>query len=237
MNQYRAALVVLAVSHLTACETIKSLFPDKEKDYQYTTQIAPLTLPDDLRRPDANRFAQGMRPAPKPVITEALAAAEDTIANTASAAVEPVEPLVDNTIPTPPPTSNLAKPRDFTAELLSDGTNRLRLSLPAGNAWRVVSKALSRKSIEVTKRDQAAGLFEIHYVTNDEKVKDDSFLDEMSFLFDGFQDEQAYSLKLQESSGQTEVLILDSEQKPLNDAASLKLLQLLQATIRADVSK
>ncbi|OYV20391.1 MAG: hypothetical protein CG441_409, partial [Methylococcaceae bacterium NSM2-1] len=36
--------------NLSACSYVKSLFPDKEKDYQYTTEIPPLILPDDLKK-------------------------------------------------------------------------------------------------------------------------------------------------------------------------------------------
>ena len=42
-----AALVLLNVS---ACTYVKSLFPDKEKDYQYTTEIPPLIIPEDLKK-------------------------------------------------------------------------------------------------------------------------------------------------------------------------------------------
>ncbi len=38
------------LSSLSACSYVKSLFPDKEKDYQYTTEIPPLTLPADLKK-------------------------------------------------------------------------------------------------------------------------------------------------------------------------------------------
>ena len=76
----------------------------------------------------------------------------------------------------------------------------------------------------------------MHYAAHEEKVQDDSFLDELTFLFDGFQnDEQAYLLKLQESNEQTDVIIMDTEQKLLNDAASLQFLKVLQTTIKADV--
>jgi outer membrane protein assembly factor BamC len=39
-----------ALSALSACSYVKSLFPDKEKDYQYTTEIPPLIMPDDLKK-------------------------------------------------------------------------------------------------------------------------------------------------------------------------------------------
>ena len=44
---FMAALVLLNVS---GCTYIKSLFPDKEKDYQYTTEIPPLIIPEDLKK-------------------------------------------------------------------------------------------------------------------------------------------------------------------------------------------
>ncbi len=228
------ALLVLALLGLSACSTIKSLFPDKEKDYQYTTQIPALVLPEDLRKLDTHSFAKGIKPIANRAATENMPATEPAIANTASATVEPIAPLVENL---PPPASNLPKPHAFNAELITmgDSSTRLRLGLPLGNAWRVVSKALSRKSIEVTKRDQQAGVFQIHYIANAEKVQDDSFWDEMTFLFDGFQsDEQAYLLQLQEIGTETDVIIMNTEQKPLNNAASLRLLKVLQATIKAD---
>ncbi|MDP3333928.1 MAG: hypothetical protein Q8S55_18390, partial [Methylococcaceae bacterium] len=34
--------------NLSACTTIKEAFPDKEKDYQFTTEIPKLIIPADL---------------------------------------------------------------------------------------------------------------------------------------------------------------------------------------------
>ena len=41
-------LIAFVFASLSACGYIKSLFPDKEKDYQYTTEIAPLKIPPGL---------------------------------------------------------------------------------------------------------------------------------------------------------------------------------------------
>ena len=43
----RIVIAVILVN-VSACSTIYSWFPDKEKDYQFTTEIPPLTLPADL---------------------------------------------------------------------------------------------------------------------------------------------------------------------------------------------
>lgn len=41
-------LIAVVFTNLSSCGYIKSLFPDKEKDYQYTTEIAPLDIPPGM---------------------------------------------------------------------------------------------------------------------------------------------------------------------------------------------
>ncbi len=43
-----SAVAVLALSSLTACDWIKSQFPDKGKDYYYSSEIPPLYVPPEL---------------------------------------------------------------------------------------------------------------------------------------------------------------------------------------------
>jgi len=65
-------------------------------------------------------------------------------------------------------------------------------------AWRIASKALSRKSIEVTERNQEEGLFIVQYDPDEQKVEDGSYWDEVVFLFGGIQsNEKTYLLKLE----------------------------------------
>ncbi|MGR8979404.1 MAG: outer membrane protein assembly factor BamC [Gammaproteobacteria bacterium] len=47
-NQGFRVLIAVVFANLSACGYIKSWFPDKEKDYQYTTEIAPLAVPPGL---------------------------------------------------------------------------------------------------------------------------------------------------------------------------------------------
>jgi outer membrane protein assembly factor BamC len=44
----KPVFLAVAAVNLSACSYIQSLFPDKEKDYQYTTEIAPLVVPPRL---------------------------------------------------------------------------------------------------------------------------------------------------------------------------------------------
>ena len=42
------ALLLTCSSWLTACSTIASLFPDKQKQYRYSSDLPPLEIPPDL---------------------------------------------------------------------------------------------------------------------------------------------------------------------------------------------
>lgn len=250
MNFNFGALILITVllMNVTACSYVKSLFPDKGKDYQYTTEIAPLNLPDDLK----NKASAGTA-APKPPEISSqtgTTATEPSSANAAvsTAAENPV--AVDNSTdaapdaqveePAAPVIEAVEKSEKISVELIrfNDGENRLRLGVETPRAWRLVSKALSRKSIEVNDRNQAEGFFAVQYDPDEQKVEDGSLLDEAVFIFRGFQsNEKEYVLKLEELDRKTEVIILDKDQQPLSDdGAGLKLLTLLQNTINADLA-
>ena len=212
-TKIRSLIIVAVLVNVSACSYIKSLFPDKEKDYQFTTEIPPLNMPPDL--------------------------AGDSIANVPAAApaaeTADVAPAVPSTDTAPTVDRKLIRVELVDAD---EGTKRLRIGAPSAIAWRMVGKALSRKSIEVTNRNQEEGLFDVQYDPNKQEVEDGSVWDEIQFFFKGFEiTEQEYVLKLVENNQQTEVIIMDKEQKPVNDKASLSLLTLLHDTIKADLAK
>jgi outer membrane protein assembly factor BamC len=212
-TKVRALIIVIVLANLSACSYIKSLFPDKEKDYQFTTEIPPLTIPPDLTGGS---------------IANVPAAPAAEAANTA-----PVEPT-----PEPAPT---VERKLIQVELVNadQGTKRLRISAPPSTAWRMVGKALSRQFMEVTSRNQEEGLFHVLYDPNSKEVEDGSVWDEVVFFVKGFEtNEQEYVLKLVENNiQQTDVIIMDKEQKPIADEGSLSLLTLLHDTIKADLAK
>ncbi len=202
-------LIVAALLNVSACTYVKNLFPDKEKDYQFTTEIPPLVLPPDL--------------------------AGDAIASVPSA------PVAETASATPEPEPAPSVERKLIPVALVDaeeGIQRLRIGAPVVTAWRMVGKALSRKAIEVTNRNQEERLFYVQYDPNAKEVEDDSMWDEVVFLFKGLQiNEQEYILKLVENNLQTDVIITDKEQKPVATPEGLSLLMLLHDTIKADLAK
>lgn len=213
-TKVRALIVVIVSANLSACTTIKNWFPDKEKDYQFTTEIPPLTIPPDL----SGGSITNVPAAP------AASAAESTSASEPS--------------PEPAPT---VERKLIQVELVNadQGTKRLRISAPPATAWRMVGKALSRQFMEVTNRNQEERQFNVLYDPNNKEVEDGGIWDEVTFFLKGFEtNEQEYVLKLVENdSQQTDVVILDKEQKPIADEASLSLLKLLHDTIKADLAK
>lgn len=232
--------------NLSACGYVKSLFPDKEKDYQYTTEIPPLILPDDLKK---NHIPGVPAPSVPPLGADAAVppvAANDHLETAASAAPTINEPAVtppapvEDAAPAALPESESAIPDTaITVERVKfdDGENRLRINVPFTRAWRIVNKALSRKSIEVTGRNQEAGLFTVEYDPDEQKVEDGSYWDEVVFMFSGIQsNEKTYLLKLAENNQQTDIVVVDEDQQLLSDAASFKLLTLLEETIKADLA-
>jgi outer membrane protein assembly factor BamC len=238
-NVSKRILFTAILFNVAACSYVKSLFPDKEKDYQYTAEIPPLNLPNDLKKqpvPSAleSRPPEVSIPSSTESTTETPAA--EVVAETGSATAAQQEE------PAAPPIETEEKYEKISLELIrfNDGENRLRLGVEKPRAWRLVSKALSRKSIEVTNRNPDDAFFVVQYDPNEKKVEDGSLWDEAVFMFRGFQsNEKEYLIKLAEQNRNTEVSVLDKDQKPLspNDGAGLALLTLIQTTIATDLAE
>lgn len=217
--------ILVMLMFLSACSYVQSLFPDKERDYQFTTEIPSLVLPPDLNR-SANAAAAAPVPAKVPVaevVADGAATAEVAPTNEPAEA----EPSVDQ--------------KTIQVELVKSeqGENRLRIGAPLAQAWRIVGKALSRKSIEVTQRLQAENSFVVQYNPNEEKVEDDSIWDELKFMFGGFEPgDKEYIVELQDIDEQvTEVLVTDKEkQSSAGDGVGLSLLTLIKDTIKSDLA-
>jgi len=211
--------VAAVLGNVTACTYIQGYFPDKEKDYQFTTEIPPLKLPPDL---DKNAALS----APTPDLAEPA-----STPGQAQAAPVPVEPSAEEEVETP---------RVIPVELVEfeNGETRLRIGAPVSRAWRMVGKALSRKSLEVTERNQEDALFHVQYDPDEQPVEDGSLWDEVVFMFSGVQgNEKEYILKLVANGQQSEVAVLDEERQPISEGPGLKLLNLLQETLTADQSE
>lgn len=204
--------IAAVLGNVTACSYIKSYFPDKEKDYQFTTEIPPLKLPPDL---DKNAELSAL----------------------ATGSTEPVSDQPAEASADPSEEEEVETPRVISVELVKfeTGETRLRIGAPVARAWRMVGKALSRNSLEVTERNQEDALFHVHYDPHEQAVEDGSIWDEVVFLFRGLQsEEKEYILKLVANNWQSEVVVLDADRQPLYEGPGLRLLNLLQETMVTD---
>lgn len=286
------SVATLALGLLAGCSTIRNWFPDKGKDYQYTTEIPALVLPPDLLKDDSLKLikppsvAGGAATTPaqdtlatEGATTEALptdtgspsapaAAANKAVAGAEPAIVQDVSGTGSAVAKTPPtdigsPAAPAATETQSVAEATAstgqtnappakhepipvtmlksaDGFDYLRVGQPFENAWRTIDKALSRKSIEVSDRNKTEQLFWVHYDPDEQSPQEHSFWHDAFFMFNGFQsgkNEQEFIVKLVSNAQQTDVSILDKEQKPAKDAAAVSLLKLIQDTIKVDFAK
>ncbi len=206
-------VIAVILINVSGCSTIYSWFPDKEKDYQFTTEIPPLTLPADLGK--------------------------DSILNTAVAA--PVVETAEDVAPADEPgeTELVVERKLIQVDMVKsdEGASRIRIGAPLAIAWRMVGKALSRNSIEVISRNQEEKSLHVQYDPDEKKVEDGSLWDEVIFVFSGLQTgEKEYVVKLVGNKQQTEVMVMDAELKPLDEGPGLKLLTLMHDTIKADLT-
>lgn len=209
-------LLVLFLS-ISACSSIKSYFPDKQKEYVNSVEIAPLVIPPDLSTP---------------VIPEEEAAVVETVSETVGD--EDVEKKSNK--------KNSKKEEKSEPERVrlisyAGGATRLQIDEPFVQAWRTVGKSLTRKSLEIIDRNINDGLFLIQYDPNEKDIEDGSLWDEVVFLFgDDKSNEQEYQIRLVEDRGITEVLVLDQQGTPQSQGVGLTLLNLMHDTIKADLA-
>ncbi|MDQ7091460.1 MAG: outer membrane protein assembly factor BamC [Methylococcales bacterium] len=226
---------------LTSCG-LKSYFPDKEKDYQFSQEISPLTLPSDLR----NTTFKRQRVKPKVDETEAVKViAEMTAENTVKETSDKSKPIeyveVDKAALNVNAREDIVRPADEETQvnlvMFDGGATRLRINENFSPIWRLVGKALSRNRIEITSRNKAAGQFIVQYDPNKTDFVDDSVKDEFLFIFaDNHSQEKELKIRLVTHNNHIEVIILDDDNQPLSDGAGLKLLKLLFSTLHTELA-
>lgn len=251
-NNLALSLVGIAVLlGLQGCSFVRDWFPDKEKDYQYTSEIPPLIYPKDLATAGALRLPAGQPALPATVVAVPEPPAADIAEPAQSQAVAEVPEFHSETATANPlsqalPADESPRPRQaevkrapLVANLIDGGqTALLRLDTDFDNAWRAVNKALSRKSIEVTARNQAEKQISIRYDSSQKPAEDSGYWDEVLFIFKGLSTgDKPYVLQFGEYGQQTDVSVLDEGRKPAGHAESISLLTLLQDTIKTDFAK
>jgi len=208
----RCLTITLLCLSVVACGRVKSYFPDKTKDYQLTSEIPELTIPEDLSEKTPFTEAETKPEYPNQAAPESIT----TVAT----------PTAEN------------EDTPIYIELLefSGGATRIRVEDSMERIWRFVGKALSRHSIEIINRNELERVYFVQYDANFKKIKDDSLWDELVFVFGSDPaKEEEFRIKLVEYGGFIEILVLNKNEIPQSHGNGLKLLKTLYKTIKQDL--
>jgi len=191
---------------LPACSTIKGWFPDKERDYQFTTEIPELIIPEDLR---LNAGLAALTPAQKaPVNAQASQAVPESAAETVG-------------------TGKTEADAPYHAP--SQGVSSLQIDQARRQAARLVGKAMTRQKIEIVERNIDDGFFYIRYAPVVAKFTDENLFDELRFIFgDDPSEEQEYRIVIRQTGPeQSEVTVEDASGNVLSNAVANSLLKMI----------
>lgn len=216
-----AASVILC--GLSACSTIKSWFPDKERDYQFTSEIPELIVPEDLKN-------KGLSVAAAPAATPAASEME-TEAETGGVSPEPGSATAGEPAAEPQTATENAEPQQTAAAdtQTAAGVSSLQIDQAKTPATRIVGRALTRQKVEIVERNVDKGYFYVKYDPNAVEAKDDSIWDEFNFLFgDDPSQEREYRVSVRGLGPQmSEVTVQDEQGKSLSTPAANALLKLI----------
>lgn len=222
--------LLLAMQALGGCSTIKSWFPDKERDYQFRAEIPELIVPEDLK-------ASGLPARTTEQVAAAAVAAAEPVAQQAAPAEEPKRPAAETRKQAQTEAPVADKPAGQPA-VGNSAVSSLQIDQAQKQAWRLVARALSRQRLEIVERNIDKAYFYVKYDPNATKPEDGSIMDEISFLFgEDPSHEQEYRISLLEIAPQiTEVTVQDSEGKTISNAPATALLKLITDGINLDLS-
>lgn len=220
------AIITVLLLNLSGCSTIKGYFPDKEKDYQLSSELPALKIPADIS-------SKGLT---KKHVTMPV---EDTESETVVVMGEMLKapPVAAGSTQTISTESQKREPTRVELVKFSNGETRLQINKSVAMSWRMIGKALTGKGIEITARDQANGEFSVQYDPNETDFKDEDFLDELDFVFDkNHSQEKPFHIKILSRDKIAEVVVLDGQGKLLSDGSGLSLLKLLATTLQANLA-
>ncbi len=214
----RFSLCLLMAAALPSCGSIAKLFPDKQKEYQFSSDIPPLEIPPDLTataiddpavKKPGNEAAsvnytdyldeQGNRPE------------ETDTARKSAVAEAAAEPTSETRL----------APKDKEAA-------HIEIHAPFPLAWNQVGKALGRMEVEISDQNRSDKVYYVHFGEQD-AAKGDSggFFSDIAAVFKSSPKVQEYRILLEDRGEETSVYVLDAEGKPQSEGDGYSLLQAL----------
>jgi outer membrane protein assembly factor BamC len=227
----RILFLACSATVFTGCSTISSWFPDKQKEYQYQSEIPPLEVPPDLTSSTIDGVNGSRRPSwESPASPDgqepgsAVTARESTPAPGAEMTPESARALGESK----------AHPAPVLAESTQDDP-LIEVQAPMDITWAEVNKALGRLKLEIIDENRSDGLFFVHYAGEAKAPGEgeNGFFGDVASMFGvGPASSQEYRIKLQEKNKVTSIYVLNTEGKPQRSGPGLELLKQLNDTLQ-----
>ncbi len=243
----RGLVVLLVMQILPACTYVKSLFPDKERDYQFRAEIPDLVIPVDLKtRSFLDKSApKAAAPAPTvvaarepvaPVVDAPVSKKSKTNDKQAKSAAK--QPEATRPAPAPAPVAAAVVAEAPITTVSHGDISSLQIDQSQNQAWRMVARALGRQNLEIVERNIDKGYFYIKYDPDQQKPQEKSMWDEVKDVFANDEShEQEYRISLLEIAPQsTEVTVQDVQGNTLSDVNATHLLKLITDGINQDAA-
>lgn len=229
-----ALLLIAAPVFLGGCETISSWFPDKQKQYKYSTEIPPLEVPPDLSSSTIDG-AVTKRAAGRIQDTDSSAEREATAETPVAPAGEASEQSAaseQQPRPAERPRKSEAVP---TLAQSSNDVPLIEIEAPFEIAWVEVAKALGRMELEISDQNRSDGVYYVYYGGDKKPYEDRGFFGDVAEMFGAGQEQsKEYRVKLEGRTGKlTTVYVLDADNKPQMDGPGFELLKRLHETLQA----
>ncbi|SMF94203.1 Beta-barrel assembly machine subunit BamC [Methylomagnum ishizawai] len=210
---------------LAACETISGWFPDKQKQYKYSTEIPPLEIPPDLTSSTIEDATTRKLSEPTP---------DETARSRPGEEPAPEAERPEEAEPPRPVAKRTQSPEvDSTLAQSSDNVPLIEIEATFDRAWSDVAKALGRLELEVTDQNRSEGMYFVYYGGDQKPYEDRGFFGDVAALFGGGQEKsREYRVKLEGKDQVTLLYVLDSDGKPQDSGPGFDLLKRLHETLK-----
>ncbi len=231
--------IVMALLGLQGCSVLAGLFPDKQKQYQYSTEIPPLEIPPDLlastiqgarqshknpQQPEADRFA----PTDSSPADMSLASSLPPVSPGMAQPATPTDTDTDADTGDDDEASRSGDSDRYVLAESSDGTPLIEINQPYPAAWNTVGRALGRLKLEISDQNRSDGLYYVYHGERSESPPEHGLLSElMGFITGKPTRGQEFRLRVEEHGQMTYVMVVDDNHQPIRTGEGLELLKQL----------
>jgi outer membrane protein assembly factor BamC len=223
----KAAFLGGVVISMTACSMIGGWFPDKQKQYRYSSELPELEIPPDLNAPGSDSDASSLSRRSQSAMGK-YSADKDTDDTSSQAK----STKADTSSQSKGKKHKPVKHNDSSVALAQNTENAALIEIqePYDEAWNDVGRALGRLKIEISDQNRSDGAYYVYYggVPPKKNGEDTSFWQDIGSVFSSDKDQaKEFRIKLEDKDNVTNVYVLDQDGKAISDGPGLELLKRL----------